>query len=429
MATLRLGSGNRTVRKALIYGFFALFMLLQHLQLPMYGDDAYLLPLVGVRSIPEHFAELYRYNGKIFTDFTAFLFYHLPYLVWKVFNTGIYLAVAILLTQLFTKKTTGDVLTVCALLAVFPLEYLGTAGYIATCANYLYPLLGLLLIAWQLQHLLQQKTHWAWQLFSLPVMAYVLNQDQAACILVGGLLLTLAVCLLQRRSKQTTAWIAGYFLVALAGYIVMFCLPGHLNRMTDTLEMELYLPEYANWSLWKKLYRGYTSTVANVFFHHNSITVLLYFLVFLLCLKRGPLLGRILSALPLGGFLLLKLLDRDALLHFKNDMPELHSLSAPAGLASFAFCALCLSCLVISLCICVRRENRFAMLGLLLLGAGSRLLMGMSPTLYASSYRTFTYLLFSLIACCLILLREMKETASENTYCAAVAGILLALLL
>ncbi|MBR2937936.1 MAG: hypothetical protein IKB80_05550 [Oscillospiraceae bacterium] len=429
MPAMCLASRKNTICKALIYGFFTLFLFLQHLWLPMCGDDAYLLPLVGVRSIPEHFAELYRYNGKIFTDFTAFLFYHLPYVVWKIFNTGVFLAVAILLAQLFTQNTVADALVVCALVAIFPLGYLGTAGYIATCANYLYPLCGLLFIAWQLKRLLYQKEHWVWQFFSLPVMAYVLNQDQAACILVGGLLLALIACFLQHRSKQATAWIAGYFLVALAGYIVLFCLPGHINRMTDTLEMELYLPEYANWSLWKKLYHGYTSTVANVFLHHNTITILVYFLVFLLCLARGTLLGRILSPLPLAGFLCLKLLNQNTLLRFITDMPELSPTTTPAGLAGFAFCGFCLICLVISLWDCVRQEHRYLLLGLLILGGGSRLLMGMSPTLYASSYRTFTYLLFSLIACCLVLLQKMKVNSSKNTYSAAVAGILLALLL
>lgn len=429
MSAMCLASRKNAVCKAVIYGFFTLFMLLQHLWLPMCGDDAYLLPLVGIRSIPEHLAELYRYNGKIFTDFTAFLFFHLPYVVWKVFNTGVFLAVALLLAQLFTQNTAADVLTVCALVSVFPLAYLGTAGYIATCANYLYPLCGLLFIAWQLKRLLQNKAHWAWQLLSLPVMAYVLNQDQAACILVGGLLLALIASLLQHRSKQATGWIAGYFLVALAGYIVLFCLPGHINRMTDTLEMELYLPEYANWSLWKKLYHGYTSTVANVFFHYNTVTILLYSLLFLLSQKQGNLLSRIVSALPLGGFLCLKLLREEMLVDFSANIPELYAISSLAGLSGFAFCAFCLVCLVISLWGCVQQENRYLLLGLLILGGGSRLLMGMSPTLYASSYRTFTYLLFSLIACCLVLLREMKEVSLKSTYPAAVAGILLALLL
>lgn len=427
MRQLRSSPRNNALCKLLIYGIFALFMLLKHLPLAYCGDDAYLLPLVGVRSFEEHFVELYRYNGKIFTDFMAFLFYHLSYSLWKAFNTGVFVAVALLLVQLFTQNTPADVLAVCALVAIFPLGYLGTAGYIATCANYLYPFLGLLLVAWQLRHLLQKNTHPAWQLLSLPVMAYVLNQDQAACILVGGLLLCLCACLLQHESKRITGWIAGYFLVALAGYAVMFCLPGHLNRMTDTLEMELYLPEFAGWSLPKKLYQGYTSTVANVLFYHNTPTILLYFLVFLLCQRRCTMPYRILSALPLGIFLGMQL-ENGHILTLSHSMPELKPLTAFNGIAGLALSVLCLGCLVITLWKCVRKENRYRLLGLLLLGAGSRLMMGMSATLYASSFRTFTYLLFCLIACCLILLQEMKEEQTVHMHNAGIAVILLALL-
>ena len=338
-------------------------------------------------------------------------------------------AVALLLVQLFTKNTPADVLSVCALVSIFPLEYLGTAGYIATSANYLYPLCGLLFIAWQLQHLLRRKTHWAWQLFSLPAIAYTLNQDQAACILVGGLLLALCACLFTRCSKPVIGWIAGYFLVSLLGYVLLFCLPGHLNRMTDTLEMELYLPDYVNWSLWKKLYHGYTSTVANLFFYHTTITILLYFLVFLLCQKRCSLPLQVLSVLPLVGFLGFQLADTSALLIFPSETPELRPLPSTTSLLGIAFSVMCLICLVVCLWNSVRTENRYRLLGLLLLGAGSRLLMGMSPTLYASSYRTFTYLLFCLIACCCVLLQEMKSEQNNNTYYAGIAAISLVLLL
>ena len=428
MQTLCSATRKNILCKLLIYGVFTLFMLLQHLPLPFCGDDAYLLPLTGVHNIPGHFAELYRYNGKIFTDFSAFLFYHLPYTVWKVFNTAVFLAVALLLVKLFTQNTPADVLAVCALVATFPLSYLGTAGYIATCANYLYPLLGLLFVAWQLQHLLRNNTHPARQFFSLPAMAYTLNQDQAACILVGGLFLTLCACLLQHKSKRVTGWITGYFLVALVGYITLFCLPGHLNRMTDTLEMELYLPEFAQWSLPKKLYHGYTSTVANVFFRYKTLTVLVYILTFLLCQRRGTALCRGLSTLPLTGFLCLKLVDTNVFLDFSHKLPELHKLSTPEGLLGFAFCGMSLACLVITLWKTVGQKNRLLLLGLLVLGGGSRLLMGMSATLYASSYRTFTYLLFSLIACCLVLLQEMQEDESLYTHTAGMAAIAVALL-
>ena len=62
----------------------------------------------------------------------------------------------------------------------------------------------------------------------------------------------------------------------------------------------------------------------------------------------------------------------------------------------------------------------------MILGAGSRLMMGLSATIYASQQRTFTYLLFSLLAISLLLVQEMKTKKSQII---GTVGILLALLL
>lgn len=399
---------NQRLQKLLIFAIFALLMLYAHLPLPFCGDDAYLLPLVGVRSIPAHFAELFRYNGKIFTDFLAFLFYHLPYTVWKVWNVGVFVAVALLMTRLFTDGSARGALWVCLCIGLFPLGYLGTAGYIATCTNYLYPLCGLLFIALQLKALCKGAKPWR-QLFSLPVMAYVLNQDQAACILVGGLFLFLLYA--AKTKICDVRWAMGYFAVALFGYGVMFCLPGHLNRMTDTLEMELYLPDYVNWSLGKKLYHGYTSTVANVFFHHNTIPILLFALLFLVSLRDKRLLSRLAGLIPLLGFSGLTIFHKSRFLVYHFDMPELRPLTEKAGLCGFVFAAVCLICMVFTVLRCTRGHTRATLLGLMVLGGGSRVMMGFSATLYASQFRTFTYLFFCLLAMCLVLLQQLARPA------------------
>ena len=246
---------------------------------------------------------LYHFNGKIFTDYLAFLFYHVPYVLWKVFNSAVFVLIVMLLVHLFTDKRPQAVLMTCALVMVFPLWYLGTAGYIATCTNYLYPLAGLLLIACQLKEVCSGKKVPLYRHFLLlPVMAYLLNQDQAACVLVGGLLLLwLYVVFVDPKNKEIARCVAVYFFAALVGYIVLFLLPGHLNRMSSTTELELYLPEHANWSIGKKIYRGFTSTVAHVFFDDTTISVLFFFLLFLVCQEKGRLWCRVISVLPLCG--------------------------------------------------------------------------------------------------------------------------------
>lgn len=50
------------------------------------------------------------------------------------------------------------------------------------------------------------------------------------------------------------------------------------------------------------------------------------------------------------------------------------------------------------------------------LGFGSRFMMGMSPTLYISSFRTFTAQLFSFILCDVLLMQEiLKSLGGKET--------------
>ena len=331
---------------------------------------------------------------------------------------------AVLLTQLFTEGKPRNALITCVLVSVFPQAYLGTAGYIATCTNYLYPLAGLLFLACQVRDMWTGgKTGVLCYLLALPVMAYVLNQDQAACILLGGLLLTFcgALC---RKEKRILLQLGVYFLMAAVGYGIMFMIPGHLNRMADPTEMNLYLPEYANWSVGEKIYRGYSSTIAQVFIQDKGVCVLFFYLLFILCQEKQSLLPKVLSALPLCGFFLFSQQNDEQFVSYNCGMPDLRPLSTWGGVTGLLFCTGCLVIMVYLICRCVSPLNRWLLLGVLTLGAGSRLMMGFSATIYASQQRTFTYLLFSLLMGCLILLREMK-----NSQQAGEAAILMAFLL
>lgn len=416
-----------------IYVCFGVYMLLCHLPLPMLSDDAVNLPLASTRGFLEHFKILYHFNGKIFTDYLAFLLYHIPYTLWKALNTGVFVLIAVLLAHLFTDKTPQAVLITCGLVMAYPLWYLRSAGYIASSTNYLYPLVGILLIACSLKAVCNgQKVPFSRHLLLLPVMAYLLNQDQAACILVGGLLLLwLYVAFIAPKNKAIVRCVAAYFFAALAGYIILFLLPGHLNRMSDSTEMELYLPEYANWNMAKKLYRGFTSTAAVIFFDDTALYILFFFLLFLVSQEKRDLWCRVISTLPLCGFLLVNILGKERFVHYNYIfyvLPELNPLSSLGGLVGLGFSCVCLFSAVFTICKTCTPDSRRLLLSLLILGGGSRLAMGFSPTLYASAQRTFTYLAFAIIACCLVLVQELKAKRSNALYYAGAAGIAITLL-
>ena len=75
----------------------------------------------------------------------AWLIYRIPFGLWKALDSFIYLVIAYLLSYLFEKRYFS---WFCLGVCCFPIEkYLSTAGYIVCTTNYIYPFLGLLLIA------------------------------------------------------------------------------------------------------------------------------------------------------------------------------------------------------------------------------------------------------------------------------------------
>ena len=59
-------------------------------------------------------------------------------------------------------------------------------------------------------------------------------------------------------------------------------------------------------------------------------------------------------------------------------------------------------------------EHKLFLTLLLVLAAGTREMMGFTATIYASSYRTFTFFLYAVIICCLIILNELEEKIEDK---------------
>ena len=69
------------------------------------------------------------------------------------------------------------------------------------------------------------------------------------------------------------------------------------------------------------------------------------------------------------------------------------------------------------------RQRKYLVFMLLILAAGSREMMGLSATLYASSFRTFTFFLYATIACCLLILQELKSEKKNYEWYSGLGAI------
>ncbi len=168
--------------------FFAI-LLYQRLSWTYIGDDAAVVESINEYSVMDNFqAHFYSWSGRIFTDVLANLFYRLPFMLWKVFDSAVWTLMAYILVQLFTDKKIIDYVSACILLFLVPAFYISNAGYIATATNYVYTSCSMMVILYLYTLITSGKVKKAWwgYIIMIPCILYATNHDQSALVLILG---------------------------------------------------------------------------------------------------------------------------------------------------------------------------------------------------------------------------------------------------
>lgn len=406
--------------KVLVLCVFALVLLLIRVPFELVSDDEVVAKTIKKETLWENFLLRWNYNGRIFTDVLANLFYRVPLFVWKLFDVLVYVRIAILLGRIFTKNSWQDIILVCALMLLYPVFYLCSAGYIATTTNYVYPVAGLVEITYHISCVRQRKRiPVAQYIVTLLSVLYVTNHDQSGMVLIGGLLLYLIYNIALKEGKAVIANTACWLAVSTLCYVSMFFIPGHIYRMNDTKEMEFWLPQYAEWTLGEKIYRGFATTCANFLFADVKLFELLALLLMIVgLLNQGALYKKVIAVIPFGVMILSDFIGERAftvIYDYACKMPDL--LPANETIAPLLVSIIAVGSIFYTAFTCVKnKESKWLITMLLLLAAGSRLMMGLSATIYASSFRTFTFFLYAVIICCLRLLQEIINKKNETIW-------------
>ncbi len=124
------------------------------------------------------------------------------------------------------------------------------------------------------------------------------------------------------------------------------------------------------------------------------------------------------TGIPLGFHLLLKGTGADLLQPLPGlalGMPEIGPLSEGKNAGLFLLSILLTAFVFIGVWLAVDTTwRKYTILCLLFMGAGSRMAMGFSETLYGSSYRTYSFLLFCVVISVILLGQELREKANDR---------------
>ncbi|MFC3932722.1 hypothetical protein ACVR0S_06060 [Streptococcus dentapri] len=354
---------------------------------------------------------IYRYqtwsSRLLIESVTMFMSGH--YLIFDIsFLVSTFLALYALSKIIFSEKQFlyGKYLLPIIFITVFPGVLFTSAGLIPTVTNYLFPLYALV-IGW---YLLNQKSYFS-VLVAILAFAFAFMQEQFTVfgfLLIGFILIVEFV-----RDKKLNLRYLGAFVLTLIGLLSAAFSPGSAIRSTK--EIATWYPGFDKLPLMTKILKGYleTNRILFVSAEINALFALLLVLIILTVIKRQWLStfagGIILYTLIINKLEMSSLLTAiQKTVDLQNTKDTLYFSIKDNLYPLILYTALLVTIALITFFLFKEKLAGLSAVVILLAGYATRMLVSMSPTIYASQLRTYIPLIFAIFLVILLLVREIS---------------------
>ncbi len=383
------------------------------------GDDmVYFKTLLDGGSIWEILAHRYRtWSSRLGIELVLIPLVHAP-LLWRVLDVLVFASIPILLDKLL--EADKDLRWwIAGFTLLYPFSDMMSAGWISTTTNYLWPLWCILFLALHIKKAVRGvPMAWYEKAAGILACAYAASQEQAAALLL--VLLVLALVWQRRRKRSNNAYLYALLGVTIAWFTAILLCPG--NKIRELQEIQGRMPEFASFSLWEKLYMG-LANIERVFIAVPDYVFLMTVLILagLVYLKTRDYRKTVCAGLPLL-VLFGQSVIRSRYVRFANIfvIPEQTAgwdFGSPAVWLPLLFLAACIGGILCALYWLTGDTERY-LYTVLLLGVGfaTGVVMGFSPTIYASANRPYIYLYFTCIFVCLMQMKQMRPVLRREIY-------------
>lgn len=427
---------KQTDRKkwGLLAGMF-LLLLLAHIMIRAdFGDDLAYKNILVNQSMFDFLRERYHtWSSRVLIEAVMLPFVTGNVWWWKIADSLMIVLFLWIVSELFggekeQEKMQAQMLMFC-MIWIVPFFSLSSAGWITTTINYLWPLTLGLVAMLPLRHWIREEKIPVWEFTVCPVCAlYGANMEQMGAILLGSYVV-FGGYLLWKRKKLSPFYFLQLLLIA-GSLVFILTAPG--NACRTEAEIQRFFPEFAGLSVGQKLWMGFLDTTqyylaagdgqkSYVFGLFSAILWLAALLTFWNRKEKRGIPGLLLSVLPVvfywgigqaGNFLL----NSGGLTRGRNGIGVLAQNRQIPGMSYFSgglvvfqtLCYLIVLAAVAGTIFYVWGVSEETLLELLILAAGflSRLVVGFSPTIYASGDRTA---LFCTAAILIVTLRNLQR--------------------
>jgi len=346
----------------------------------------------------------------------------LPSSVFKIFNILMIMLTAFSISQIANptnNRTANWMITI--LIILYPFKQMSTAGWIVTSVAYLFPLaFGLYSLIPIRKVIVHEKVPYV-----TGTIAFILGAGslQMACILTGiYIIFSIYFVLIKKASRYCMLQSA----FGIAFIIYHSTSPGNRNRYIS--ETATWFPDFNMISTLNKVKLGFTNTLANFLSTPNLFFIIFCVLLFIgVYIKYKDILYRLIAAVPLAATLLFGSFNNV----FSPIFPELIKLMNVNNydflqITTYNFISkinyipiilgvIIVGCILLAIYLIFENTSSALLVNIIFLaGTASRMIMSFSPTLYASSTRTFIFMYFSIIVCGIFIFDEIIKYMDVN---------------
>lgn len=392
-----------------------------------YDDAFYIEAITGVPILSFVGSRYLEWTSRILIEFTLGIIFRFSKYIWIFGNAIMVTLIGYSISKIFVKKEMKKEMNMMILWLVilYPFERMSSAGWAATTVNYIWPMsLGLYSLI-SIRYAWDKKKITPFQgiLFALSTV-YACNQEQCCAIILATYLL-FTIILTVRDKKKVSTFMYLQTIIAIISIIFILINPGNAIRKQD--EIVAYFPEYNSISFIDKLVLGVTSTMGELLVNYSVTFAIFSFMICVfIWMNYKDRLIRGISAIPLTAtlvlsyfssftentFITIKWIRKSFVLEDRLITPYKYTY-----LGSYMELVISLA-VIFSIMICLllifkKLKNNIA---IYIFGAGlvSRLIMGLSPTLFVSTNRTFIIMEFACIICTLLIWQELTKTIDKK---------------
>ena len=272
-----------------------------------------------------------------------------------------------------------------AFISLLPYYEMKTAGFAATVLNYYFPIVLALFLCTAIYS--NCKLNLLLSFVILITGIFACNHEQ--CVVV---IFTFSVLALIKSRPNLNPIALETLVISILSLVFILMSPGNSVRMS--LEMQNWMPEFADFFVFDKMYMGVSTTFFNLCYH-NNLPFVFCLVVLVLCLTN-KLRWTITSLIVL-------ILCQEILRKVFKSTELLENATWLNSFPSFTliiFFAYVIALFVIALKLNLSIQNRVVIIVMILLAFALRGVIGLSPTVFASGVRTsiFSQSLFIICA-------------------------------